>query len=61
MEEPLEAPLAYFGSTVGATLDWSPDGRLFVVGTFSAVGAIASDPLYAGWSSTAGLSVQWRL
>lgn len=59
--EPLPVPLAYLRSTAGVTVDWSPNGRFFLVGTVSAVGAIATDPLYAGWSSTAGLSAEWRL
>lgn len=59
--EPLPTTLAYLRSIAGITVDWSPNGRFFLVGTISAVGAIANDPLYAGWSSTAGLSAEWRL
>ena len=59
--EPLAADLAYLRSSAGITVDWSPNGRFFLVGTISAVGAIANDPFYAGWSSTAGLSAEWRL
>ncbi len=59
--EPLLASLAYLRSVAGITVDWSPNGRFFLVGTISTVGAIANDPLYAGWSSTAGLSAEWRL
>lgn len=59
--EPLPTSLAYLRSVAGITVDWSPNGRFFLLGTISAVGSVANDPLYAGWSATAGISAEWRL
>jgi len=59
--EPLPDHLAYLRSTTGVSVDWSPNGRFFLVGTFSALGAVANDPLYAGWSANAGISAELRL
>ena len=58
---PLAANFAYLRSTAGLTAAWSPTGRFFLIGALSAAGALSNDPLYAGWTSTAGISAEWRL
>jgi hypothetical protein len=59
--QPLDANLGYIRSTAGVNAAWSPTGRLFLIGSLIAAGAVSNDPLYAGWTATAEFSAEWRL